>query len=78
MLSIANTNSTATCEASSHSKDYESRLQAGVRFNLSSAKILLFLEEKENKSTKRTFFQNLCNKYLFCSKKIFNFALNPT
>ena len=29
----------ATCEASSHSKDSERRLQAGARFNLSSAKI---------------------------------------
>ena len=59
MLSIANTNSTATCKASSHSKDSERRLQAGVRFNLSIAKIVLFPEEKENKSTKRMFFTKI-------------------
>ena len=86
MLSNVNTNSCATCDlhilryyqyrTSSHSKDNERRLQAGTRFNLSNAKIPLFLEEKENKSTKRIFFQNLRNKYLFCSKKISVFAIS--
>ena len=34
-------------------------MQGDAHFNLSSAKIQLFLEEKENKSTKRLFFLNL-------------------
>lgn len=43
-------------------------MQGDAHFNLSSAKIQLFLEEKENKSTKRLFFQNLYSNYSILHK----------
>ena len=68
MLSIANTNSTATCKASSHSKDSERRLQAGVRFNLSIAKIVLFQKKKKTKAQKECFLQKLCSNCMVLRK----------
>ncbi len=79
MLSNVNTNSCATCDlhilryyqyrTSSHSKDNERRLKAGTRFNLSNAKIPLFLEEKENKSTKRMFFSKFVQQIFVLLKE---------
>ena len=43
-------------------------MQGDAHFNLSSAKIQLFLEEKENKSTKRLFFLNLYSNYSILHK----------